>query len=1835
MAATSNFRRVSRRNIIIDDDHIDSNNAVVDDDMYSNNTVADDDIYSNNTVIDDHIDSNNAAVDDDIYSNNAAGDDINSNNVVEDDIDSNNTVVDIDSRKIYFNTININPNEHIYHQKCIQQADIDGWITSDSDQFINQLISEGTSIPITEIICGRLKINNFEDFVEHVTNHSSGSICSTVGAKISSSLIRVAVTRIFADPSQSIIELPVNSIDSYRRLYFCNGNGDVPSIGKFGLGFFSFLYWLTESPDRVITIYSSLEADNDIFDEEQSTRKESTKRESTRKESTGKESIRKESTRKESIGEQSTPISSSSTSSAKKRISKHNNIYTWAVQIYAVESDINIKFIDPVTVPGRHLLKDRTGSIVLLNDPTPLPPKIIADFKKQIDRLMFIEDIKITSTNSNIENVRQLDHLEVLVGINEHEVYNVDGATGIPLSILFSSLLIPTSSSKQIVNVSAIDPFYKGHVDIYENNKGMQGIVISVANVVVVKGTTININNNNFNTNNDNSNSSESLMYYIELPNNTKLPVSRDDIIINNDTYDMLLGAFKKIVDICIEKSYILEYFMQHLAAYKSYSEQTIIDQLISKIKEYIYIRNLDANILIIQNKHLVGPFAKTISTYQPLIRVNYFSGINPIDLKYKFDYLYSSGLDRYDLFKFINVKVIGLVGDFNPDDLGVIGYFFVRANIKKSSVIDIYEGDIVDPAQGLATLEHFTIYDVLDGLGLKDMLYDNTILVPGGYNKEPTVTYRRSYTTASNLSNKIRYVTPKPALLNTFIPTVAPKLNNEILMNIVGTYYMYLTDLFDIIRSFYRKLGSVNLDAVNVGVLMAKVDGGINYNYFLGDLYIRNGVEIARLGPNYKIWITFMNAVIAIMDYAYYVDDDHKKVIEYIFALRNFIKNLLLPLSRQGPTYISLSRLDTRLWGTFTFYPETSDISEDIIRYFDQYKGRCVQGFFDSLEGSRLTVHKNYDIIFMDTRYTPQITCFALLSKMKKKGIDIDHMHPAIFNILNDMESPFEGFLIYILFLYYFIGDVGKINGYILFQSQAIFSGFMTFFWKEFRGRIKSDILKVYMKMPLEELLTSHYLKDYKQPFFLAMKLYESYIVNINTPSPDILQIPTSQYHFSANTLINYVFEHEDASVAELFNSISNLNNSTANPSTSKSSTSKSSAPKLQMVEIAVNEGTSKEFVSSVITELIQNSIDAINYKIRHHPQNDINTNIDVKYITSNNRIILTVTDYIGIPLNAILALCIPFLSTKSTQDMISTGEMGTGFFNVYRYPFTQNVVISTNAFNITATPIVDKHRVIDIDYKININDPHQQSNNYINNYTTIQITSNLLTIEQLISNVLDINIYANRYLPFLNISTIENYKDHINVRFNNAPLHFDTEKVYDSDIGECYITKNGLHNSILMTNGVPFGSLAQVISNMFGAIENDDIRYNIIINLHKGHYLPVQSRNRLISNDNLVHPMKTFLKISIFHAIIRLIVNRNPNINYELYFPQMTEIISISNYYRYHGNQTIPLINMDNGIFFDSKMWENGRLNDETLFYVFKKILNFYSTKDASGAYPTPSTALTLKIYATLMLVISDKYKVNVNSLIPITGEIPGDIDEFVASNINNDIINVISNSDIINDISNSDLGHLLDQWFSRKSGYVEPHLENSEKKNIDIKIKNKLLLIFQTFADLYFNIGKKLKWTEIGYGVFQNPVAPKIIITNDNIQKEVNGFYIKKTHSIYLNETILYRHANNIIGNFKIIAYNNKASYRRNLIDYLSGTSMGKYIGNLIPAAILIHELQHSILGDQLDTSHQPININGTRIPWENACEFVYKKIMEYNFFDLLSEEYSKISNIITSK
>jgi len=124
-----------------------------------------------------------------------------------------------------------------------------------------------------------------------------------------------------------------------------------------------------------------------------------------------------------------------------------------------------------------------------------------------------------------------------------------------------------------------------------------------------------------------------------------------------------------------------------------------------------------------------------------------------------------------------------------------------------------------------------------------------------------------------------------------------------------------------------------------------------------------------------------------------------------------------------------------------------------------------------------------------------------------------------------------------------------------------------------------------------------------------------------------------------------------------------------------------------IQAVLIAANFGTTKSVIASILTELFQNSSDAMLGRAVDIEDKQVNINVDRKE--------LRFEDPVGIPFAKIMTLLLPFYSEKR-MDANASGEMGTGFFNLFRLGVLEQVTITTkfegeDGVLIVATPLMN----------------------------------------------------------------------------------------------------------------------------------------------------------------------------------------------------------------------------------------------------------------------------------------------------------------------------------------------------------------------------------------------------------------------------------------------------------------------------------------------------------------------------------------------------------------
>src|SRR4029078_13674110 len=102
-----------------------------------------------------------------------------------------------------------------------------------------------------------------------------------------------------------------------------------------------------------------------------------------------------------------------------------------------------------------------------------------------------------------------------------------------------------------------------------------------------------------------------------------------------------------------------------------------------------------------------------------------------------------------------------------------------------------------------------------------------------------------------------------------------------------------------------------------------------------------------------------------------------------------------------------------------------------------------------------------------------------------------------------------------------------------------------------------------------------------------------------------------------------------------------------------------------------------------------------------------NINENVNITVSTVEPvSLTLQIHDPVGIPSAGLLAISIPFLSTKTTSEIV-TGEMGSGFFNVYRESSLVRIDTIKNGSHVIIEDIPIKRggRVIDVSRRMSIN--------------------------------------------------------------------------------------------------------------------------------------------------------------------------------------------------------------------------------------------------------------------------------------------------------------------------------------------------------------------------------------------------------------------------------------------------------------------------------------------------------------------------------------------------
>jgi hypothetical protein len=356
-----------------------------------------------------------------------------------------------------------------------------------------------------------------------------------------------------------------------------------------------------------------------------------------------------------------------------------------------------------------------------------------------------------------------------------------------------------------------------------------------------------------------------------------------------------------------------------------------------------------------------------------------------------------------------------------------------------------------------------------------------------------------------------------------------------------------------------------------------------------------------------------------------------------------------------------------------------------------------------------------------------------------------------------------------------------------------------------------------------------------------------------------------------------------------------------------------------MQIVGIVINEGNTRDPFTAILSELIQNAIDAIRSQTSATPDRRILIMLE-KY---GDQLVLSVVDPVGMDWDNLLMMHIPFYSSKAASPT-ATGEMGTGFFNVYSQ--ASKVIVNTSPpgtaqerRNMTwfSLPIRadGSGRVVDLQNKVR-NTPWMSYNassklkgvgtavsvvllpDWKPLPTAVVIRATAVQILSCIdADLAEISLAQGSQLTPLNLNS------HVKPSGDGDLQTFKASK-------RCLggFTRGLVHVSMLpshvvsyvLTNGVPFatiGDFMRMIGQPMSMSHLALIETGFAVNIPRGSYTVTQSREKLTLNQSVAESFDTAIYDVLFLASIKLISKNNTSlfvadelaVTYNLVFPQM----------------------------------------------------------------------------------------------------------------------------------------------------------------------------------------------------------------------------------------------------------------------------------------------------------------------------------------------------------
>lgn len=1116
---------------------------------------------------------------------------------------------------------------------------------------------------MSALICTRfskrtLGWNELFELMKRCTPASVCDPCTHIGYKIAKSLIKIAALRIFADPEQSIMELPVNSLDAY--------NPDR-KIGKFGMGFFSILYWLIGHPKRTMTIHSF-----------------------------SKDEKGKRCTYRVVIREIDGVLS-------------FNLVFYPLSEITTTGFRVSLEapFEDPFTLENVNEFNSQLkklsfasgAKILTASDLLPKPKN------KKINRGTIYENkgdlVLNKTTEAGSEN-------QIITFVSLNFILVEDYATGVPLEVMLGSLFVPSISTKtiQLSNTSNV---------FFENNSGLQilksneknRLVILVGGIAVVSIT---------------SDTGFGNIYVIHMPYNTRLPVSRDDIIITPENTQILSTSIEMVFDDLMRTNTNPHPFQNALNKYKDFTPNPENQRIVAKVLSDFFEANksrLVPEAHIDLYKYLAADFVASNQYDALAIERRLNTEKTPItNLWYGVKVLY----------------IPSLPGVQNITNGGLLNYLFISETYKQKL--------------GAKWVETITTS------------YFETKLYP----------YASSY--GGKDYEKYNKIDLNPEI---FVPTIRTYGRNNWGRNdSIGEFFSQ--DLSKNPRKIYIS------DIITDPALLA---------YFYAVL-----VKYESLSIYFVLSGIFSLVFPLIRCYLYFSKQDFISILgELVKKFSSFIGNQTYGAAKN---VLIVESIIPEIFSKIFLKP-AGQISTKMVSYLVDhiiYSIRAVEEKPTTYLniGSVNNPYQLYKNFFIDSAYTK--AAFELSSNIVEFTILVVGSGRPFYNNVGIPLSLIEGFI--------------EVNLQEI-RSKKYGVSTLVGLYEMWGNKKFSAATSSYIFLNKMYALAEEWIRNVKHSTILK------------TVGPLVPPAPADTVKLGV--MINTLFKE-------------NLPEPSLLPSfLKKVSLSKEESP-LQIIEIAVNEGTVKPFVEATLTEIVQNSIDAIREFGVTGSKSDTSVHISLEKAIVNKKtnLILSIEDHVGMTSDAFIYVGIPFLSTKSPSEMV-TGEMGSGFFNAYREAAVVRIYSTKDGITRESydVPILDeRNRVVDIQKTIRIKKTSKARNKTI---ISIQMVckddmdeiQKITRIEYMIKNVL-----ALASQPIV---------------YNKIPVSITKELAAKFGYFELYYTdpNKTKHESYLLTKGIPFAPLASYFKDYLMQRVIDVIDRNFVVNITHGGYTPVQTRTRI----------------------------------------------------------------------------------------------------------------------------------------------------------------------------------------------------------------------------------------------------------------------------------------------------------------------------------------------------------------------------------------------------